>query len=393
MNKNLILLTNRFPYYNGETFLETELEFLSEKFENIYIFSFSKKNNQRFINKNVKAFPLNINGNLFFKLKIFLIFPFRKLLQKDFKPRNKKEIFSFLISNFACRKILKILNREKISDIDLIYSYWCNLICTTGILLKRKLKCKNITRAHGGDLYSDRFVDGIVPCQEYNIQKSDTICVISKNGLEYLASRFPLYKEKFVLSRLGVSCAGINPPKVSKQHVLVTCSNIIRVKRLDLLAGALKFLKEKIDFHWYCLGDGNELEFLKKIVCQYKLNDDVTFLGRLSNTEVKKFYSNNHIDLFLNVSSSEGVPVSVMEALSFGIPCICTDVGGTREILSSNCGKLLDKDITENELSNCIFQWLTKQKKNCKNDCINQWKKECDASILYKNWVDFLGDF
>ena len=33
--------------------------------------------------------------------------------------------------------------------------------------------------------------------------------------------------------------------------------------------------------------------------------------------------------VFLNVSSSEGVPVSIIEAMSFGIPCIATNVGGT----------------------------------------------------------------
>ncbi|MFR4320263.1 MAG: glycosyltransferase [Blautia massiliensis (ex Durand et al. 2017)] len=35
----------------------------------------------------------------------------------------------------------------------------------------------------------------------------------------------------------------------------------------------------------------------------------------------------------MNVSSSEGIPVSIMEATSFGIPGIATDAGGTKEII------------------------------------------------------------
>ena len=48
------------------------------------------------------------------------------------------------------------------------------------------------------------------------------------------------------------------------------------------------------------------------------------------------------MDLFINLSTSEGIPVSIMEAYSFGIPAIATNVGGTAELVSNKNGRLID---------------------------------------------------
>jgi len=48
--------------------------------------------------------------------------------------------------------------------------------------------------------------------------------------------------------------------------------------------------------------------------------------------------------LFINTSSSEGIPVSMMEAQSFGIPILAMDVGGVREIVGPQTGRLLQQD-------------------------------------------------
>ncbi|NJK95527.1 MAG: glycosyltransferase [Bacteroidales bacterium] len=50
--------------------------------------------------------------------------------------------------------------------------------------------------------------------------------------------------------------------------------------------------------------------------------------------------------MFLNTSLSEGVPVSVMEALSFGLPVIATDVGGTGELINDEVGMLINPEIS-----------------------------------------------
>ena len=56
-------------------------------------------------------------------------------------------------------------------------------------------------------------------------------------------------------------------------------------------------------------------------------------LGYLTNREIFEFYKNNEIDWFINLSDNEGIPVTMMEAMSFGIPVLGTDVGGVSEII------------------------------------------------------------
>jgi glycosyltransferase involved in cell wall biosynthesis len=69
---------------------------------------------------------------------------------------------------------------------------------------------------------------------------------------------------------------------------------------------------------------------------------------------VPRFYSNNPVDLFLNVSESEGIPVSIMEAMAAGIPVIATDVGGSAEIVDDSVGTIVPADTTAESLAKSI---------------------------------------
>jgi glycosyltransferase involved in cell wall biosynthesis len=80
--------------------------------------------------------------------------------------------------------------------------------------------------------------------------------------------------------------------------------------------------------------------------------------GYVSNQTLINFYQKQQVDLFVNVSSSEGLPVSIMEALSFGIPVIATDVGGTSELVSDKVGELISSTFTTESLGQNIEKLL-----------------------------------
>lgn len=73
---------------------------------------------------------------------------------------------------------------------------------------------------------------------------------------------------------------------------------------------------------------GQILDKIEEIFIQEIVNVAYNFVEYLNNEEVYTFYRNNRVDVFLNVSESEGVPVSIMEAMSCHIPTIAPDVGG-----------------------------------------------------------------
>lgn len=70
-------------------------------------------------------------------------------------------------------------------------------------------------------------------------------------------------------------------------------------------------------------------------------NENIMFLGEKHKNEIVEIL--NETDIFVNPSYSEGLPTSVLEAMSVGVPIIATDVGGTRElIINEKTGILIE---------------------------------------------------
>jgi len=90
--------------------------------------------------------------------------------------------------------------------------------------------------------------------------------------------------------------------------------------------------------------------------------------------------------LFINVSETEGIPVSIMEAQSAGIPVLATNVGGTSEIVDQENGFLVPNDFGVENISSLIIDYLnsdssiiyTKRVKSYEN-----WNKNYNAQKNY----------
>lgn len=123
-------------------------------------------------------------------------------------------------------------------------------------------------------------------------------------------------------------------------------------------------------------------------------NISVEFKGNIKNSDLMRIYVNNQFDLFVNVSISEGIPVSIMEALSFGIPCVATNVGGTNEIVTHGYnGWLLDENFRKEELENIIrAYWNLNNEQILKlRDCAySSWKNKYDAEKNYSIFINKL---
>jgi glycosyltransferase involved in cell wall biosynthesis len=72
-----------------------------------------------------------------------------------------------------------------------------------------------------------------------------------------------------------------------------------------------------------------------------------------------EFYRNTPVHLFISTSRSEGVPVSMMEALSFGIPVMATAVGGVPELVSNHVGHLLKINPLPQEVAQAISNFIS----------------------------------
>lgn len=121
------------------------------------------------------------------------------------------------------------------------------------------------------------------------------------------------------------------------------------LEAIDLFAGvqALNPLR-KMTFR--IGGDGTFLSEAKKYVSDRKISH-VEFLGHVEGNDKKRVLETSHFFLF--PSHSEGMPLSVLEALAFGLPCLVTPVGGIKDFfLDQKMGLLMNtNEINESVLA------------------------------------------
>lgn len=396
--RNCFLITNSFPY--GEvSFLENEVKHLSKHFDNVFIFPLAKKQDSPiFLPDNVKVFPLGANTRFLRKI--------RRLFRGFFAPQIKilpcslkERIVSYYSrgqSSLIIARIKKIISAYKLStDNCIFYSFWFHETAVACWNLSKYYKskgsnCISISRAHGGDLYDYRSRYNFLPFQETNIIHLDAVFPCSLDGTKYLHSKYPLYKEKIATSYLGTTNYEFKPFKKGEKTVFVTCSYLKAVKRISFFAEAFGILcSQNNNLLWHCFGDGPEREKIQKIVSDNNCQSKVIFHGLTDNQKVIGFYKSNEINYFINVSLSEGLPVSIMEAMSFGIPTIATNVGGTGDLVTDDNGRIIDVDMSASDLANILMEEISlpeneymKKRENARQS----WEMNFSADNNYAEW-------
>ncbi len=99
------------------------------------------------------------------------------------------------------------------------------------------------------------------------------------------------------------------------------------------------------------------------------------------------YYRLNPVDLFINTSLSEGgCPVGIVEALSFGIPIIATNIGGNPETVNSKNGVLLPANPKPKEIANAIFKIISETDntkiQKMRTESYKLWEKTFNADKL-----------
>ena len=351
--KKIYLFTLSFPYGKGEkSFILPELNELLKEYE-VTILSCAKKEqvedkvNETKLDSTVSVTLLKDNLSKIEKgiylLKTLcspLFWQEIFCLLKSGKSISKSYYFILSFYARACN-IKRQLKQLKLLQEDAIYyTYWYNH-CTLGLLfLKKKYKnIRVITRTHGYDLYHERCPGNWQPFKRYMTSHINAIFFACSYAREYYVNIFLLNDnkmDKLYLARLGV------PPKqkcnfIENNNVfeLVSCSNVISIKRIELIIEALELCNDDMKIHWTHFGDGNLMQQIKELtenkLASYK-HISYTFYGHVSNQTVMDYYESHPVNCFITTSSTEGgCPVSIQEAVSYGIPVIGTAVGGVPE--------------------------------------------------------------
>jgi len=408
MSNKLILFTADFPFGSGETFLESEIGFLAAGFDEVIIFTQNIRDKQtRVLPANCSVRRIDLSFSKTQKIQsLFNIFhPLfwkeRSIIKKSYKRNLTKGILSTMLISISRAKKVKnycqeLLTIEKNESTLHYYSYWSDDIAI-GLAMFRELnpRITVISRMHGWDVYFEASTLNYLPFRHFITNNLSAIFAISEKGKAYAASNWKIENiDKIRVARLGVS-EQKQYPIHSKKFILVSCSNVIPLKRLDLIVKALAEIK-KTNITWVHFGDGPQLETIKALAKEL-LPDHIKaeFMGRVTNQEIINWYAENNPSLFINVSTTEGIPVSIMEAMSFGIPVIATNVGGNSEIVNSDNGSLVEANIVPSELADTIqsFIELPLEKKELKQQAsFETWKNNYNAEDNFSQFVKAIQD-
>lgn len=390
MGKTLYLFSAVYPYnLYGDNFLEAEMEYIFKSFDHIYIIPYKKEiNDAKDLPSNCTLLPAVLDGKYRFMFNgLFSVPGVRFLLPDFFKNKvykNKKRLWVWIkaytfFNNLYNRKDIRSIGNKLTKD-DVCYFYWGKWGNMLSVLWKGK--GHYVSRFHGEwDLWEES-CDGYTPLRNKVASSLDFAAFISQKGEQYFHERYPDCKTMF--APLGTKDMGVSKNSDDGIIRIFTCSNIIPLKRVSLIFKAVNAFAQKHKVEWTHIGGGETYEAFKQQVEKEKCqNLSVSLLGKMDHSKVIEYYQNNMIDLFMNLSTTEGVPVSIMEAISCGVPIVATDVGGVSEIVSEETGKLVSSNPSVSEIVEAMEYVLIN-----KFDTRVFWQTHYCADVNYDRFVN-----
>lgn len=315
----------------------------------------------------------------------------------------KKKLYSnkTLLIEWAntTRRIVKILAHPVVKDIinkvdeeTVLYFFWGKGCCDILPLVKFKKAHNVAVRLHGFDLFEFRN-NNYIPYRKQLLENVSDILHVSEAGEKYLVNKYPFSKSHSRVMRLGTrnNTGKVSVPSQDNVLRVVSCSRMIPLKRIHLMIEAVSYLN--IPVLWKHIGSGELETQLHELRDKYNLGNKFVFEGLMSADSIVDYYVNNSFDVFVNASTTEGVPISIMEAFSAGIPVLATNVGGTSEIVDEQVGCLLKEDISAKDLADALngfYQLEDLKKHQMRANAVERFKNMCDAEKLADDLAVYL---
>lgn len=373
--RRLVLLANQYPFLIGDhVFVGAEMPALAAHFDEVVVFNFAPGEPSE-----MAELPSNVRfgGSLYG-------IPREAKIKALFSPHNLTRLAGVTLAEARTGRLsghfrtflagtiagMGLANDSRLKDalyergVDTtVYSFWGMGIGMLVPWIRGRVGSVNL-RLHRYDLYEEE--SGYLPFRPAMFRRAERILAISDESRRYLLGRYPYEKlsQKIIVRRLG-SEKPLDADVVLQGkagQTIVSCSYVIPVKRVARILEALETMPRSTPLTWIHFGSGSLEEDLRlKAAALQRPGLTIEIRGATPHEDVMEFYRSNKIDAFVNVSASEGVPVSIMEAISYGIPVVATDVGGTAEIVGGELktGELIGADFSANELAGALGQVLS----------------------------------
>ncbi|EOD6224540.1 glycosyltransferase family 4 protein [Enterococcus hirae] len=264
-------------------------------------------------------------------------------------------------SNLLAYKKIKQLIKEE--NIDIVHTH------TPVASMVTRLACKRINipiyyTAHGFHFYQGApMLNWFVyyPVEKYLSRYTSKLITINQEDYLLASQKFKA-TQTHLIQGVGIQVEKFEKTLVDKRlkskvlslaqpttKVLLSVGELNKNKNHELVIHALDSFKDQ-DFHYFICGTGPLKQTLEQKIKFLGLEKKVSLLGyRKDIIQIMKMS-----DLFLFPSLREGLPVSIMEAMSVGLPVVASNIRGNKDLIyDENTGKLFDVKESE-ELVNIL---------------------------------------
>ena len=223
--------------------------------------------------------------------------------------------------------------------------------------------------------------------RSFSIKKSDIVVTPSQHLKNFILNLG--FKNKIEIINNGVFIPEENTNIFTNDQINITIvSRLVSHKNIEKIIKAISDLNSPL-INLNIIGDGPELNQLQKISLESNNKDNIIFHGKLNRDEINHIFLNS--DIYIQASNYEGLPHSLLEAMSYGIPVLCTPVGECKEILGNeDRGYILDLPVSKNNIKSKISEIIgekdiANKKGERGKDFINEKYNLTNSFNLYKN--------
>ena len=223
--------------------------------------------------------------------------------------------------------------------------------------------------------------------RSFSIKKSDIVVTPSQHLKNFILNLG--FKNKIEIINNGVFIPEENTNIFTNDQINITIvSRLVSHKNIKKIIRAISDLNDPL-IYLNIIGDGPELNQLQKISLESNNKDNIIFHGKLNRDHINHIFLKS--DIYIQASNYEGLPHSLLEAMSYGIPVLCTPVGECKEILGNeDRGYILDLPVSKNNIKSKISKIIgekdiANKKGERGKDFINEKYNLTNSFNLYKN--------
>ena len=348
MAERILYLTSQFPFGRAEAFLAAEVQALLELGADVTVAAVRPQRRRAQIRTGARMLALRTlsGGSLRDALQTLVRHPRKSaditfaMCRARYRPAAKIKNVAMLWKGLA---LAEYVRRERVTR---LHAHWLTTPSTVAYVAAHIADVKWSISAHNFDLFADNWIAG-------KVAAASAVRVISERGARELRELLPPH----VRNRIHVIHLGVSTPPVRTADAkrsagrLRVCAvgSLTPFKGHRYLIDAIACLRNA-DVALSCsiAGDGPLRDELQAQIDRLGLRDTIDLRGFVAHERLVTEFGSGAFDVMVHPSTEhgrvhEGIPVSLMEAMAYGIPCVTTRTGSIPELVDRSNGIVVEQ--------------------------------------------------